>query len=85
MAVVLDGDEARVVLSGAVDRPTRLLKAENILKGKTGDERALRQAGEAAAEEVQVEGDMHGSAAYKKQLIRVYLARAIHEARNAIH
>ena len=40
---------------------------------------------EAAAEEVRVEGDMHGSAAYKKQLIRVYLARTIHEARNAIH
>jgi len=85
MAVVLDGDEARVVLSGATDRPTRLLQAEKLLKGKTADEKALRQAGEAAAEEVHIEGDMHGSAAYKKQLIRVYLARTIHEARNAIH
>ena len=85
MAVVLDGDEARVVLSGATDRPTRLIQAEKLLKGKTADEKALRQAGEAAAEEVHIEGDMHGSAAYKKQLIRVYLARTIHEARNAIH
>ena len=85
MAVVLDGDEARVVLSGATDRPTRLLQAEKLLKGKTADEKVLRQAGEAAAEEVHIEGDMHGSAAYKKQLIRVYLARTIHEARNAIH
>ena len=85
MAVVLDGEEARVVLSGATDRPTRLVNAEKLLKGRTGDEKALRQAGEAAAEEVQVEGDMHGSAAYKKQLIRVYLARTIHEARNAVH
>jgi carbon-monoxide dehydrogenase medium subunit len=85
MAVVLDGDEARVWLGAATDKPTRLLAAEKILKGKLTDEKALRQAGEAAAEEVQIESDLHGSAAYKKQLIRVYLARAVHEARNAVH
>lgn len=85
MAVVLDGEEARVVMSAATDKPTRLLCAEKILKGKLGDEKALKQAGEAAAEEVQIESDLHGSAAYKKQLIRVYLARTIHEARNAVH
>jgi carbon-monoxide dehydrogenase medium subunit len=85
MAVVIDGDDVRVVVSAATDKPTRLVSAEKILKGKAGDPRALQQAGEAAAEEVQIESDLHGSAAYKKQLIRVYLARAIHEARNAIH
>lgn len=85
MAVVLDGDEARVWLGAATDKPTRLLAAEKILKGKLTDEHALKQAGEAAAEEVQIESDLHGSAAYKKQLIRVYLARAVHEARDAIH
>jgi carbon-monoxide dehydrogenase medium subunit len=35
-----------------------------------------------AAEGLRIESDLHGSAAYKKQLLRVYLARAIHEARN---
>jgi carbon-monoxide dehydrogenase medium subunit len=85
MAVVLDGEEARIVISAATDKPTRLHSAEKILKGKTADEKALKQAGEAAAEEVQIESDMHGSAAYKKQLIRVYLARTVHEARNAVH
>jgi carbon-monoxide dehydrogenase medium subunit len=80
MAVVLDGDEARVFVSAATDRPTRLAAAEKILK--TGD---VKRAAEAAAEEVQIESDLHGSAAYKKQLIRVYLARAIHEARNPVH
>jgi CO/xanthine dehydrogenase FAD-binding subunit len=34
---------------------------------------------------VQIESDLHGSAAYKKQLIRVYLQRTVDEARNAIH
>jgi aerobic carbon-monoxide dehydrogenase medium subunit len=85
MAVVIDGDDVRVVVSAATDKPTRLVAAEKILQGKAGDPRALKQAGEAAAEEVHIESDLHGSAAYKKQLIRVYLARAIHEARNAIH
>lgn len=85
MAVVLDREEARLVLSAATDKPTRLMAAEKILKGKLDDPQAVKRAAEAAAEEVQIEGDLHGSAAYKKQLIRVYLARAIHEARNAIH
>jgi len=34
---------------------------------------------------LKIEGDLHGSAAYKTQLLRVYLKRAIAEARNAGH
>ena len=85
MAVVLDGERATVVLSAATDRPTRLAAAERILQGRLDDDKALREAGEAAAEEVRIESDLHGSAAYKKQLIRVYLARTVHEARSALH
>ncbi|MGH8742119.1 MAG: FAD binding domain-containing protein, partial [Burkholderiales bacterium] len=85
MAVVLDGVEARIVIGAATDRPTRLSSSEEILRGRLSDETAIRRAGEAGAEEVQIESDLHGSAAYKKQLIRVYLARAIHEARDAVH
>jgi carbon-monoxide dehydrogenase medium subunit len=85
MAVVIDGEEARIVMSAATDKPTRLVSAEKLLRGKLTDDKAVKQAGEAAAQEVQIESDMHGSAAYKKQLIRVYLARTLHEARNAVH
>jgi aerobic carbon-monoxide dehydrogenase medium subunit len=85
IAVVLDGSEVRLVVSAATDKPTRLLSAERILRDKILDEKILKQAGEAAAEEAQIEGDNHGSAAYKKQLLRVYLGRAIHEARNPAH
>lgn len=84
MAVALDGEKARLFVSAATDRPTRLVAAEKILESGL-DEKNLQRAGEAAAEEVQIESDLHGSAAYKKQLIRVYLARAIHEARNPVH
>ncbi len=85
MAVVLAGEEARVFVAAATDRPTRLVCAENILRGRISDPEAIRQAGEAAAEEVAIESDLHGSAAYKKQLIRVVLARAIREARDTVH
>jgi aerobic carbon-monoxide dehydrogenase medium subunit len=85
MAVVIDGEEVRVVVSAATDKPTRLAAAEKILKGKADDPKAVKQAADAAAEEVQIESDLHGSAAYKKQLIRAYLGRTIDEARNAIH
>jgi carbon-monoxide dehydrogenase medium subunit len=87
IAVVLDLQqdtvrEASIVLSAATDKPTRLASAERILKGRKLDEKVLKQAAE-AAQEIAIESDLHGSAAYKKQLIRVYLCRAIHEARHA--
>jgi carbon-monoxide dehydrogenase medium subunit len=85
IAVLIDGDDVRIVLGAATDRPTRLAAAEKILKGKADDPRALEEAARAAAEEAVIEGDLHGSAAYKKQLIRVYLQRTLHEARRAIH
>ncbi len=70
--------EAGVVISAATDKPTRLAAVEKILRGRKIEEKLLD---EAAAQEVKVESDLHGSAAYKKQLIRVYLRRAFHEAR----
>jgi carbon-monoxide dehydrogenase medium subunit len=36
-----------------------------------------------AVDELPIESDLHGSAAYKKQLVRVYAKRALHEARHA--
>ncbi|MFL6570746.1 MAG: FAD binding domain-containing protein [Burkholderiales bacterium] len=85
IAVLIGDGEVRAVLGAATDRPTRLVAAEKALQGKIDDAKALRRAAEAAAEEVQIESDQHGSAAYKKQLIRVYLRRTIDEARRATH
>ena len=85
IAVVIGGGEVRAVLGAATDRPIRLVAAEKELQGKIDDAKALRRAADAAAEEVQIESDQHGSAAYKKQLIRVYLRRTIDEARRATH
>src|SRR5712664_3947682 len=76
--------EMAAVMSAATDKPTRLAAAEKILRGQRISEKLLKQAGEAAAHEVQIEGDLHGSAAYKRQLLRVYLARAVREARQPV-
>ncbi len=86
MAVMLDARkrEASIVVSAATDRPTRLSQVESLLKGKDIDDGLLRQAAE-AARAIEIEGDLHGSAAYKKHLIGVYLKRAVNEARNAGH
>ena len=79
----VDGDkirEARIVVSAATDTPVRLAKAEAVLKGARIDDASLARAGEAAAAEAGVIGDAHGSAAYKRELVRVYVARAVRAA-----
>jgi carbon-monoxide dehydrogenase medium subunit len=85
MAVALEteGDAIRtasVVIGAATDKPTRLAAAEGALRGGRTDEATLGHAGDAAADELAVVGDARGSAAYKKQLARVYLRRAVRAA-----
>ena len=85
VAVSLDTDgslvhEAGIVLSAATEKPTRLPMAESVLRGSHIDDAVLRRAGEAAADEVAVIADAQGSGAYKKQLVRVYVERAIRQA-----
>ncbi len=69
----------RAFVGAATERPMRLVAAEAILAVGTDDAR-LRRAGEAAAEEADPVTDQHGSAAYKRQLIRVHLPRAVRSA-----
>ncbi|HUK57877.1 MAG TPA: FAD binding domain-containing protein [Stellaceae bacterium] len=72
--------DPRLVICGATATPTRLANAEAVLKGARIDDAALKRAGEAAVAEAEIEGDQHGSAPYKRQLLRVYLARAVKAA-----
>jgi carbon-monoxide dehydrogenase medium subunit len=85
IAVVLDTDgsvvrEARIVVSAATDTPTRLLKTEGVLRGARVSDNLLREAGDVGVGETAVLGDAHGSAAYKKELLRVYIGRAVRKA-----
>ena len=88
VAVSLDTDgllvrKADIVLGAATEKPTRLRMTESILHDSQIDDAVLRRAGEAAADEVVVMADAQGSGPYKKQLVRVYVERAIRAALDA--
>ena len=76
--------DAMIVVSAATETPGRLASAEKAAKG-AADDAALRRAGEAAAAAAEAEliTDGQGSAAYKKELVRVYVARALRAALGA--
>jgi aerobic carbon-monoxide dehydrogenase medium subunit len=82
VAVSIESDggtvrSARIVISAATERAVRLGAAERVLQGARLDDALLRQAGEAAAAEAETVSDGQGSAAYKRQLVRVYVRRAL--------
>jgi len=69
--------DVRVVVSAATEKPLRLAQAESVLRGANIDDDLPARAGEAAAADVELMGDAHGSAAYKRELLRVHSARAV--------
>jgi carbon-monoxide dehydrogenase medium subunit len=73
-----------LVLSAATEKVTRMASAEEVLQGATPDDATLRRAGEAATAEASIIADAHGSAAYKKELLRVYVGRAVRRALNGV-
>ena len=70
----------RLVVSAATEKVTRLKAAEALLDGAEAADSMLKQAAEAAADEVTLLPDAHGSAAYKRELLRVYFVRAMRHA-----
>jgi carbon-monoxide dehydrogenase medium subunit len=68
---------ARIVVSAATERPVRLSAAEAMLQDGHLDEVLLRRVGDAAAAEAETVSDGQGSASYKRQLVRVYVRRAL--------
>jgi len=62
-----------------------VLGGEDRIFVSAATDRPVRINDEAAIDALKIEGDLHGSADYKKHLVRVYLRRAIDEARNAVH
>jgi aerobic carbon-monoxide dehydrogenase medium subunit len=85
IAVVVEADaghvkSARIVASAATEKATRLKAAESILNGNRVDEKLVRRVADAAVDEAQFVADVRGSAPYKRELLRVYVRRAVHAA-----
>lgn len=70
----------RVVVSAATEKATRVRRAEEVLTGAAFDDAALARAGDAAADEAETVSDVRGSAPYKRELLRVYVRRAVRAA-----
>jgi carbon-monoxide dehydrogenase medium subunit len=73
----------RVVVSAATEKAIRLKGAEAVLSGAAIDDAVLARAGDAAADEAETVSDVRGSAPYKRELLRVYVRRAVRQAFDA--
>jgi carbon-monoxide dehydrogenase medium subunit len=85
VAVSIDPDgkavrSARIVVSAATEKAIRLPGAEQVLAGAAVEDDVLVRAGDAAADEAETLSDIRGSAPYKRELLRVYVRRAIRRA-----
>jgi carbon-monoxide dehydrogenase medium subunit len=88
VAAALDTDgqaikSARIVVSAATEKATRLKTVEKVLAAGPPDDKRLAQAGEAAVADAECISDVRGSAAYKRELLRVYVGRAVRAALNS--
>ena len=74
---------ARIVVSAATAKATRMIAAEKALIGSKADDATLKAIAEAAVGEADILADVRGSASYKRELLRVYAGRAVRAAMHA--
>jgi carbon-monoxide dehydrogenase medium subunit len=74
---------ARVAVSAATDRPMRIAAAEAALMNSPPTPLVFSKAADEAANEVEPIADLHGSASYKREMVRVHVRRALEHALNS--
>jgi carbon-monoxide dehydrogenase medium subunit len=67
--------DARIALSNCSSVPLRAKKAEKVLIGKAINDVLLAEAGEVASTEADPPDDVHGSAEYRREMIKVFVKR----------
>jgi len=72
--------DARVALGNVVERPVRSREAEQTLQSATLDEQLMDDVGAVAARALEPIGDLTGSSAYKRAMVRVFVRRALQHA-----
>jgi carbon-monoxide dehydrogenase medium subunit len=75
-------EESRIALGSVGPTPIRAHDAERQLVGQTLSDELLAQAGELAAQACDPEDDVRGSAAYKRELVKVVVRRAAYQAQD---
>jgi len=72
--------DAKIVLGAVSPTPLRAVKAENVLRGKKIDAALVDRVAQVASDEARPrKGSIRGSFEYKKEMVRVFTARAIRE------
>jgi carbon-monoxide dehydrogenase medium subunit len=72
--------DARIALSGASGAPFRAAAAEQVLAGETPSTELWAAAAQRAAADVDPPADLHGTAAYRRQLVATLTKRALEQA-----
>jgi len=74
----------RIGLAGVGSTPIRARKAEDALKGQEPSDSVIEEAGEIAGEASKPSSDTRGSAEYKREMVKVYVRRAIGQSLSRI-
>jgi CO/xanthine dehydrogenase FAD-binding subunit len=72
--------DARIALSNCASTPLRAKKAEKKLIGKVLNDSLLVEAGEVASTETSPPVDVHGSAEYRGEMVKVFVRRVVAKA-----
>ncbi|MDQ3513320.1 MAG: xanthine dehydrogenase family protein subunit M [Chloroflexota bacterium] len=71
---------ARIAVTGATSKATRLTAAETALTGQAADAAVIDRAAAAAAEGLEINGDAYASDEYRRHLVSVLTGRVIRQA-----
>ncbi|MEK7228696.1 MAG: FAD binding domain-containing protein, partial [Candidatus Binatota bacterium] len=72
--------DIRIALGAVAPTPVRVQAAEDVLRGKNPDEKAIEEAADCAAAGVRPIDDVRSSASYRRAMVRVLTKHAIEEA-----
>lgn len=72
--------DARLGLAGVGPTPIRASRAEDVLKGQTPSDDLVAKAAEEASESSNPSSDIRGSAEYKREMVKVYVKRAVRQS-----
>jgi carbon-monoxide dehydrogenase medium subunit len=71
---------ASLAVGGAHSTPLYIPAVGTIVQGSRGEEEAIREAAECAAQAVDPPSDVHGSAEFRRRMVKVLAVRALKEA-----
>ena len=70
-------EEISIGVTGVTDRTYRAVGVERALQGKRLEPKTIQDAASVVVKDVEVLGNIHGSAEYRSHVARIYVARAI--------